>query len=147
LLREIGFEISVKVVKRRMFLANFSPGATSSIMVVHSIVLPTMLTMQFGYCFLKYWWWYYGCWFITFMVERMHVALTLRLIKLWENIHWYLQVQDYVMKERKIKDLEDFLLSFRLYYFVINEDNSCISQCTIFYSKHMWYWLLKKSTC
>jgi hypothetical protein len=55
LLREIGFEISVKVVKRRMFLANFSPGATSSIMVVHSIVLPTMLTMQFGYCFLKYW--------------------------------------------------------------------------------------------
>jgi hypothetical protein len=31
------------------------------------------------------------------MVTRVHVALALRLkLKLWENLHWYLQVYDLV---------------------------------------------------
>jgi hypothetical protein len=37
------------------------------------------------------------------------------------------KIQDYVIKEKEFENLEDLLVSFKL-YFVIVEDNSCISR-------------------
>jgi hypothetical protein len=44
------------------------------------------------------------------------------------------------MEEKELEELEHFLVSFKIYYFVIFEDNSCFSLLFIcYYYKHMWY--------
>jgi hypothetical protein len=63
----------------------------------------------------------------------MHVALALLCkLKLWENYVVCFspasrKIQDYVIKEKEFENLEDLLVSLNL-YFVIFEDNSCISR-------------------
>jgi hypothetical protein len=72
------------------------------------------------------------------MAARVHVALALWLkLKLWENLFWFsfipLPSKKYKImswKKKEFEDLEDLLVSFRL-YFVIAGDNLCIS--TMYY--------------
>jgi hypothetical protein len=56
--------------------------------------LPSNVDQVSGYFALTYWCWYsYRYGLTTSMVARVHVALALWLkLKLWENLHWYLQV-------------------------------------------------------
>ena len=106
--------------------------------------LPMTSTKLYGCLSLKYQWWYScRCWLITLMAMCVHKVLPLQLkIKimgepslvftgLWFGIFAIilrLPLEKYkIMSEKKkgLEDLEDFLISFCL-YFVIAVVSSCI---------------------
>jgi hypothetical protein len=53
------------------------------------------------------------------------------------------KVQHCIMKEKEFEELENLLFSF-IFYFLISEESSCISTCTICYYKYIWNRLSKK---
>jgi hypothetical protein len=127
----------------RIILAIFVLAAMFSTMVICTLGFPTTSTKLLCCFSLIYWCWYsYWCWLTSLMVPRVHVALRLRLNKLWKNLCWYLQVYGLVYiflatirklnivawKRKNLKAFLDFILlvSFK-FYFIISEDWLSIS--------------------
>jgi hypothetical protein len=94
LLRKIDFGSSLLVTARRIIPTIFVLATVSSTMVIRTLDSPAMLIKSSSYFALTYWYWYScQCGLTTSMAARMHIALAFRLkLKLWENLHWYLQV-------------------------------------------------------
>jgi hypothetical protein len=79
------------------------------------------------------------------MVTCVHAALALWLKKLWEItclwfvIYLWLPSEEYKIvfwKKKKFEDLEDLLLSFRLYFVIVGVSSSL--PCTICYYEYMY---------